>query len=315
MTTLVTGATGFLGRHLVGLLAERGDQVRAFARPGAATSPFTELGAQIVEGDVNDNAALRVAAADCGLVYHLAGIVSHDRRYLERMRAVNIDGTRRLLASVEPGARVVHVSSVAAIGPAPSADRPADEKQEFPAVAAVLPYARTKYEAELVALEAARRGLDVVIANPGFLLGPGDVHRVSTWPVSSYLAGKLRFTTTGGLSFVDARDVALGLVKLADRGRAGERTILAAEAGNLSWPDFFALVASVSGVRRRTVRLPAAVAVAGAAIPLSVKPDEVRAASHWWFYTGAKAERELAFAARPLAETIADTITDHESSG
>lgn len=314
MTTLVTGATGFLGRHLVGLLAERGERIRVLVRPGAVTSPFAELDAQIVEGDVNDNDTVRAAAVDCGLVYHLAGVVSHDRRHLERMRAVNVEGTRRMLAAVEPGARVVHVSSVAAIGPASSHDRPANEQQEFPAVAAHLPYARTKHEAELVALEAAHRGCDVVIANPGFLLGPGDVHRVSTWPISAYLAGKLRFTTTGGLSFVDARDVARGLIALADGGRAGERTILAAETGNLSWQDFFAKVASVSGVRRRTVRLPAAIAVAGAAISFSVKPDEVRAASHWWFYTGAKAECELRFAARPLAETIADTINDHYSA-
>jgi len=311
VTTLVTGATGFLGQHLARLLVDRGDRVRVLARPGAPPGALRELDAEIVEGDVREGGDLQKATAGCELVFHLAGIVSHERRRLPEMRAVNVDATRRLLASVEPTARVVHVSSVAAIGPASSPHRPADEDQEFPAAAARLPYAATKREGELLALEAAAAGLDVVVANPGFLLGPGDLHRVSTWPVLAYLAGKLRFTTRGGLSFVDVRDVARGLVALADRGRAGERTILTAEAGNLGWPAFFELIASVSGLRRRTVPLPATLAVAAAALPGPVSPDQVRAASNWWFYTPAKAERELGFRTRPLAETIADTIADH----
>jgi len=313
VTTLITGATGFLGQHLARLLVDRGDRVRVLARPSAPPGALRELDAEIVEGDVREGGGLPGAAAGCELVFHLAGIVSHERRRLPEMRAVNVDATRRLLASVEPTARVVHVSSVAAIGPASSPHRPADEHHEFPAAAARLPYAATKREGELLALEAAAAGLDVVVANPGFLLGPGDLRRVSTWPVLAYLAGKLRFTTRGGLSFVDVRDVARGLVALAQRGRAGERTILTAEAGNLGWPAFFELIASVSGLRRRTVPLPVTLAVAAAALPGPVSPDQVRAASNWWFYTPVKAERELGFRTRPLAETIADTIADHRS--
>jgi dihydroflavonol-4-reductase len=199
---------------------------------------------------------------------------------------------------------------VAAVGPVASPDRRACEEQQL-APELRLPYALTKREGELVALEAAADGRDVVVANPGFLLGPGDVHGVSTWPVSAYLAGKLRFLTAGGLSFVDARDVAAGLVVLAERGRAGERTILSSEGGNLSWQAFFDLVARVAGRRRRTVTLPPPLAVAGAALlPGPVSADEVRAAARWWFYSPAKAERELGFAVRPLAETLADTLAD-----
>jgi dihydroflavonol-4-reductase len=310
-TTLVTGASGFLGRHLVRLLLERGEAVRALVRPGAELGGL-ERHAEIVSGRLEDDGALRAAAAGCARVFHLGGVVSHERRQLPRLRAVNVEGTRRLLAVVEPGARVVHVSSVAAVGPVSGPDERADEQHEFPPAGLSLPYAATKREGEAVALEAVARGVDVVIANPGFLLGPGDVRRVSTWPVSAYLAGRLRFTTAGGLSFVDARDVAAGLVALADRGRTGERTILTGEEGNLSWRDFFALIAEVSGVHRRTVHLPASIAVGAALLaPWLVKPDEVRAASHWWFYAPGKAERELGFRTRPLAETVADTIADH----
>ena len=156
----------------------------------------------------------------------------------------------------------------------------------------------------------------MVVACPGFLLGPGDVHRVSTWPISAYLSGRLRFTVKRGLSFTDVRDVAQGVLALADRGRSGERTILTALDGNLDWPDLFALIADVSGTRRRTIPLPSRLALGGAKLaPWLVKPGEVRAASFRWHYSPAKAIAELGFQTRPLADTIADTIADHDRAG
>ena len=309
MTTLVTGATGFLGGHLVAALRARGDSVRALVRTPAAAEA---LGVELVAGDVTDIESVRRAVAGCNQVFHLAGIVSHDAADLPRMRAVNVDATRDLLASVAPGTRVVHVSSVASIGPAPSPTARATETQTWPAEIEQLPYARTKHEGEQVALEAAARGVDVVIANPGFLLGPGDVHRVSTWPIDAYLSGKLRVRTAGGLAFIDARDVATGLVALSEHGRPGDRTLLVNPEGNLSWKAFFALVGQVSGKRRLMISLPPGVAAAGSRIvPSPVSAGEIKAAGHWWFYDGSKAEGELGFRCRPIAETIADTITDH----
>jgi dihydroflavonol-4-reductase len=309
VTTLVTGATGFLGRHLVRLLLERGETVRALVR--SDDDELRRLGVDLVRGDVRDADAVRTAAAGCGRVHHLAGVVSHRRRDLALLRRVNVDATRALLAAVEPGARVVHVSSVAAVGPVEAPHLRADEDHRSPLVERY-PYSRTKREAEQAVLEAVAGGADAVIASPGFLLGPGDVHRVSTWPVSAYVRGRLRFTTPGGLSFVDARDVARGLIALAEHGRAGERTILTNDAGNLDWNAFFAAVADVAGKRRLQVRLPARLAVAAAtAVPWPVHADEVHAASHWWFCTATKAKRELDFTTRPLAETIADTLADH----
>ena len=308
MPTLVTGATGFLGGQLVAALHARGDEVRALVRKPEAASG---LGVEIVAGDVTDPDAVRRAVAGCEQVFHLAGVVSHEARDLPRMRAVNVDATRSLLGAVDTGTRVVHVSSVAAIGPAASATERADESQVYD-TSLGLPYASTKREGELVALEAAAAGVDVVIANPGFLLGPGDVHRVSTWPIDAYLSGRLRVRTPGGLAFVDARDIAAGLILLSEKGRAGERTILANPEGNLSWKELFALVGKVGGKRRAMISLPAGIAAIGSrVVPSPVSGGEIRAAGHWWFYDGAKAERELGFRCRPIAETIADTIADH----
>ncbi len=312
MATLVTGATGFLGRHLLPLLAERGDDLRALVREGTATGGLRELGVEVVTGDLLDGAALKRAATGCNRVFHLAGVVRHARHDLARLQSVNVDGTRSLVAAVEPGARVVHVSSVAAVGPAAGPGRPAGEEHPFPPYAERYLYSRTKRAAEQVMLEAARQGLEVVVANPGFLIGPGDTYRVSTWPVWRYLQGTLRITVPGGLSYVDARDVAVGLVALDEQGRAGERTILTSMEGNLSHAEFFQRIGEVTGVRRHMFALSPRVAVFGARlIPWPVHPDEVAAAANWWFYDPGKAERELGFTTRPLDETIAETAADY----
>ena len=307
---LVTGATGFLGRHLVSLLVERGDEVRALVRAGSDASDLERIGVTALRGELSPE-DVRVAASGCALVFHLAGLVSHERKDLDRLREVNVAGTRGVLAGVEPGARVVHVSSVAALGPAPGPARPADESQRFPRWAGRFPYAATKRAGEDAALQVASDGGDVVVANPGFLLGPGDVNRVSTWHVGRYLDGTLRIQTSGGLSNVDARDVAAGLVALAEGGRRGERYILTSREGNLSHRDFFRRVADVTGVRRRMVSVPQAIASRTPLAPWPLKPGEVRAAANWWFYDPAKAERELGFETRPLSETIAETAAEY----
>jgi len=312
MTTLVTGATGFLGRYLVRRLVERGDEVRALVRAGTDPAPVEALGARALRGDVLDRDAVARAAGGAELVLHLAGLVAYEDRDLARLRQANVESVRIVADALREGARLVHVSSVAALGPADSPDRPADEGHEFPAFAERLPYARTKREGELVALAAAERGRDVVVANPGFVLGAGDVYRSSTFIVWRYLQGSLRVHTPGGLSFVHADDVAAGLVAAAERGRTGERYILANREGNLSYERFFRRLGDVTGVRRRMIGLPRGLALgASQVLRWPVKPGEVRSSGNWWFYDPAKAERELGFTNRPLDETIAETAAEY----
>jgi len=309
---LVTGATGFLGRHLVRLLLERGEPVRALVRRETDDGDLRRLGVEVVRGDLQDVESLRAAARGCGVVYHVAGIVSHERADLPRLHAINVEGTRHVVGAVEPGARLVHVSSYSALGWAASPDRPVDESASFPPEAERLPYAATKRESELLVFAAAATGLDAVVASPGFLIGPGDVYEISTWPVKRYLDGSLRYHVRGGLSFVDARDVAAGLVALADRGRAGERYILASGEGNLSYGAFFRRVGEVTRVSRLMLLIPRSVAALTAPYaPWSVTRDEARAASHWWFASSAKAEAELGYRTRPLGETIAETADQY----
>ena len=312
MKVLVTGATGFLGRHLVPLLLARGDDVRALVRREADARRLREAGVEPVRGHICDPDAVGRAAAGRELVFHAAGVVAHERRDVARLRAANVEGVQTMLAALDPGVRFVHVSSLSTIGPASSPDRPAHEEQPYPPEAARLPYVASKRAGERVVLEAVDSGLDAVVANPAFLLGPGDVYRVSTWPVYRYLQGTLRIHTSGGLSVADARDVAAGLLAVAERGRTGERYILTGAGGNYSWRDFFACVAAVTGVRRRMVGLPPPMVRAGSRIvPWPVKPGEIRLATFWWFATPAKAQRELGFTSRPADATIADTAAQY----
>jgi len=312
VNVLVTGATGFLGRHLCAALVESGDAVRAFVRPGTDAGALERLGVEIVRGSLADAGSLRAAAAGRGLVFNAVGLVSYEWRQLDRLREANVESVRRVLAALEPGARLVHVSSGAAVGPAGSPDRPADEAQPFPEIARRNPYSVTKREAEgLVLAAVARDGVDAVVGNPAVLLGPGDVYGSSTWPVRRYLQGTLRFHTRGGASFVDVRDVAAGLVALAERGRTGERYILTSREGNLPWNGFFRRVGEATGVRRVMLPLPPPVLRAAVrVVPWPVKPGEARTATEWWIFDPGKAERELGLTTRPLAETIRDTAAD-----
>ena len=312
MPVFLTGATGFLGRHLVSLLREHGERVRALVRPETDAGELARLGVDVVRGGLLDREAVRTGAEGCERVFHLAGVVSHERRSHPPLQQINVEAVRSVLGAIEHGPRIVHVSSVTAIGPAPAPDRPADKHQQFPPWAIRFPYAASKHAGELVALEAAAGGADVVVANPGFLIGPGDVYAVSTWHVQRYLQGTLRVHVPGGLSNVDARDVAAGLVSLAERGRAGERYILTSREGNLSHADFFRRLGDVTGVRRRMIGVPARVAAVGTTlVPWPIKPGEARAAANWWYYDPAKAETELGFTTRPLDETIAATARQY----
>jgi dihydroflavonol-4-reductase len=318
MITLVTGATGYLGVELVRELRARRRDVRALVRSPVSAARLDGTGAEIVEGDVLDRPSVERALEGVTRVFHMAGVVGHRASEDQRLRTVNVDGARIVMeacgqAGVE---RVVFTSSVAAIGPAGGPGHPRDEgawmldgddgRPDFR-------YARSKAAGEEAAIAAAKAGVDVVVTNPGFVIGPGDVYRVSSWPVEEYLRGRLRFTISGGLSYVDSRDVVAGHLLAEEHGRSGERYILTNDEGNLSHRDFFALVGRVTGTRRRQLHLsvgvlrPALRIGTALRLPLPLDADELMSSSHWWYYTAAKARAELGFGVRPIADTVRDT--------
>lgn len=305
----VTGATGFLGSELVRILREQGKEVRALGRDEQALGKLAELGAEPVRVAMNDAEGLRKAVEGCELVYHVAGIVAHERRDRERLMATNAEGTRRLLELADPAARVVHVASVATLGPGSGPDDLVDETHTPPPDADSMPYSVSKIAGERYALEAARAGRDVVIVNPSYIIGPGDGRGGTTWPIRDYLRGRLPFNVDGGLCLVDVRDVAQGLIAAAERGKAGERYVLANCEGNMSHAEFFARVGRLAGRKRRQLKLPAKLVIAlTSVVPWPISSGYARVASHWWYADPAKAERELGFTPRSTDETLGDTV-------
>jgi dihydroflavonol-4-reductase len=312
--TLVTGATGFLGRLLVRRLVDEGRRVRVLER--AASQAFDGLPVERSRGDVTRPETLLPAMAGVEVVYHLAGVVTYERRLLPTLTAVNVEGTRNVLEAARRAGvgRLVHVSSTAAVGMALDPTEPLDEHSPFPDQARANPYALTKRLGEEAALAAADDGLDVVVANPGIALGAGDVNRISTFMVEQYLRGALRVTMPGGINYLDARDVVEGLRAVEERGARGERYILGTPDGNRAHRDFLRLVAEVSGVRRRTIHLPAAPLVPAlrvlgrTPVPLPLTADEVANGRWYWYARPDRAIRELGLRPRPLAEAVEATV-------
>jgi dihydroflavonol-4-reductase len=187
------------------------------------------------------------------------------------------------------------------------------------------PYYRSKLYAEELALEANGDGLAVVSVNPSLLLGSGDERGSSTVVVAQALSGDLALVPTGGLSFVDARDVATAMLAAMLRGRAGARYLLG--ACNLTWREFFGRIERLSGRPAPKLPLPLSPTLArlgtellagalwGRSLPPPVTPVELEMAQHFWYLDSGLAERELAFAPRDPNATLRDTIDDLRARG
>src|ERR671938_89976 len=188
-------------------------------------------------------------------VFHVAGLVSMRPADEERLFDVNVGGTRIVLeealrAGVE---RVVHTSSVAAIGPAEQGQA-ADERQLFTAGRLGIAYVNSKHEAEIEALRLAAQGLPVVVVNPAYVFGAGDVYMHATAIVRRFLLGRIPAYVPGALNVVDVEDVARGHLLADERGTVGERYILGNR--NYTFDRLFADLARFSGVEPPALRLP-----------------------------------------------------------
>jgi dihydroflavonol-4-reductase len=310
--SLVTGATGIVGSHVVRALVQRGDDVRVTVRAHTSVEALAGLDVELVTADVVDRSDMRRALRGIDRFFHVSGATALRSGWHELHRA-NVVATRvaleeALRAGVQ---RVVHTSSAAAIGPAEGRGT-ADESQSFDAARVGLTYANAKAEAERAALGICAQGLPVVIVNPAFVLGTGDAERSSTELVRRFLRRDIPLYVDGALCIVGAADVARGHLLADERGTVGERYILGGR--NFTTDRLFADLGRLSGVEPPAVKLPlqAALAVARAAEALPGRPaitvDEVRAMSLRWAYRSTKAKRDLGWAPGHHEQPLIDTI-------
>lgn len=311
----VTGATGFVGAHVVRALCRRGDEVKITYRDPKRLNGLGRLPLKRVRADVFDHRALRRAFKGADVVFHTAGYVGSYPADLAWR--VNAEGP---LVAVEAAAaagcrRVVVTSTISAVGLA-SDGVPADEGTGYPEDWLGLTYPDSKHEGERVAFDAAERhGIEVVVVNPAYVLGvPVDRSRpgqTSTRTVGNYLRGRLPGVIGAPMNFVDVEDVAEGHLLAADRGKPGERYILGGR--NMTWPELIDRVAELSGVHHPVVVLPRQIVQLAQLREMLGLPGALPAQGYAlmaqdWRFSTAKARRELGYRTRPLDQTLRATI-------
>jgi len=311
MLAFVTGATGFVGSHVACVLAEQGADLRLLIRVSSDPRNIEDLKAERVIGDLREPALLEKAMSGCDVVFHVAADYRLWVRDPELMYRANVEGTSAILSAAKKNGvrRVVYTSSVATMG-FTSNGHPADENSPVSLDNMIGPYKRSKFMAEQVALEAGRRGMDVVVVNPTTPVGERDIKPTPTGRIIvDFLKRKFPAYVDTGLNLVDVRECASGHVAALEKGRSGERYILGGE--NLTLKQILDKLAAITGLPSPKVRVPYVMALATGIVDEAVtgrilgrEPratiDAVRMGRKKMFVTSAKAERELGWRQVPV---------------
>jgi dihydroflavonol-4-reductase len=327
----VTGASGFIGANLVHELNARGHRVKALLRPGSDLRGLSGAAFERVEGDVSNGALLKGAMSGCEWCFHVAASYHLWLRDYRPMYAANVEGTRNVLeaAGAAGCSRIVYTSTVGCIGlPRPANGRvtPTDEATPVSEAQMSNHYKRSKWQAEQVALELARKGLPVVIVNPSAPVGPRDVKPTPTGQVIvDFLNRAMPAYLETGLNWVHVRDVAAGHILAAEKGRVGERYILGSQEGNWTMKEAFAVLEELTGVPAPRFKVPHFVALASAYVDEAIsqftsRPPKaplagVRMAKYKMFFTPANAIRELGLPQTPPRQALADAVEWFSKNG
>jgi dihydroflavonol-4-reductase len=323
---LVTGGAGFLGSRVARSYADRGASVRVIGRRPRAVQGGSRASGNIefIEQDLLDlgrNTSDAFAGQD--LVIHAAAQIrasNLDERVLQRK--VNVDGTRNVIEACRQHgvARLLYVSTCAAIGISQDPHAPADERFTFNLEHLDLGYNLTKRAAERLVLAANGASLDTVVVNPGFIFGwEGERYRGREL-IDRVLRRQFVMCTDGGLSIVHVDDVVAGIRLAADSGAAGRRYILSGQ--NVSFREIAETVCEVSGRRRLVISVPkTAIDFAGRLLKkvpigpaqaISSRLSSLQQYSHQ-YYSSDEARRELGYAPRPFASIVADALRSGSS--
>ena len=317
MKAFVTGASGFLGSVLCRHLLEQGHEICALSRNSSVkAAPAGPV--QWIVGDVLDYDSLLQGMEGVDAVFHCAAYLGFEgKRSADQIMLVNVQGTANVVnAALECAVpRLVHVSSIAALGRSENQLEEKDESAEWKRSKLNTIYAISKHLAEIEVYRAIAEGLDAVIVNPSLIMGPGKPGE-NTMQITEKLAARsLRFLPSGGTNVVDVEDVAAGIVRACEKGVTGERYLLAGH--NLLWKDILGILSSALQVQPPTRRvgkntflvlssLLEAVAAITRTKPILTR-ETARVASSVSYYNNSKAVSALGCTFRPFTETAART--------
>ncbi|MBF0382155.1 MAG: NAD-dependent epimerase/dehydratase family protein [Magnetococcales bacterium] len=252
MRTLVIGGTGFIGVNLVVLLASRGDDVGVYHRPATSLANLAHVNFRSMPGELNEEDKLKQAIAGCDVVYNLAACPSSLKKDEEQRNAINVFAPR-LIARLtkEAKARLVHVSSIATVGP-PAAGEIADETFIFNNHKDA--YALSKHLGDKEVAKEVALGLDAVTVCPGNVVGGRAMKQEQKNKFQAIADGKMKIYPPGGVCLTDVDDLVMGMVLAAQKGKAGSCYILGGH--NVTFKEYFGHVATVTGSDKPWIRLP-----------------------------------------------------------
>jgi dihydroflavonol-4-reductase len=326
MTTLVTGATGFVGSHVARQLVTAGHPVRILVRKNSSLRPLEGLPVERVEGDLRDAVSLDRAMGGIRRVFHVAADYRLWTRNPAEIYESNVDGTRLVLEAARNAGveRVVYTSTVATIA-VPSHDGVLPNEDKRAVLGQMIGhYKRSKFLAELEAIKAASAGVPVIIVNPTAPVGPGDWKPTPTGRIIvDFLNGKMPAYVDTGLNVVPVEDVAAGHLLAAEKGRVGERYILGAR--NMTLKQILDALAQITGRPAPRVKMPHAVALAAGYADEwmsrltgrepQIPVEGVKMSRHRMFVESDKAERELGYTPGSVEAALGRAVSWYEANG
>ncbi|MEI6756936.1 MAG: SDR family oxidoreductase [Chlorobium sp.] len=323
---VITGATGYIGSQVVlALLARFPGQYRCrvIARKGADCAFLENLPVELVRADILDPLALIEAFRGIDTVFHCAGLISYTRNFRNALYETNVIGTRNVVNAclVNHVRKLVMTSSIAAVGMTEDGS-PATESTTFNELQRRNGYMEAKHLAELEALRGVAEGLDVVLLNPGVVIGVDKKNPASLSSSNEVLRliyqGKLPVSLSGSTGFVDVRDVADAHLAAWQKGASGERYIIVGH--NLSFRQLFDHIGHIEGSRNAPVfNLPKGIGfLAGlggelwsllSSRPSFISLESLRGSSKLFVYNNSRSVQELGLSYRALSDTLKTIVT------